>query len=144
MVPLAEVPRYEQSAVIPYRFRDGDLEVLLLRNRKDSRWIVPKGLVEPHLTPALSAAQEAWEEGGARGPVHPGSIGRFEYEKWGGVCEVEVYLMRVESLEACYPEDWRARRWVPPEEAAEMVREPELRAWLLDLDALVAQAGALE
>ena len=52
---------YRQSAVLPYRMRDGDPEVLLISSRKGTRWVLPKGIVEPGLTPPESAAKESRE-----------------------------------------------------------------------------------
>ena len=66
---VAQVPAwmYRQSAVIPYRKRPNGLEVLLVTSRKGTRWVLPKGVVEPGMTPAASAAREALEEAGIRG-----------------------------------------------------------------------------
>lgn len=88
---------YRQSAVIPFRKHNGELQVLLITSRKKKRWIVPKGIKEPDLSPQQSAAQEAWEEAGVAGPVLNTSVGTFEYRKWGGVCTVEVFAMRVQQ-----------------------------------------------
>ena len=41
----------EQSAVIPYRSREGQLEILLITSRNSKRWIIPKGIIEPNMTP---------------------------------------------------------------------------------------------
>lgn len=118
---------YEQSAVVPYRWRDGELEFLLITSRRRKRWIVPKGIREPHLTPADSAAREAREEAGVEGPVSAEPVGRYEYRKWGGTCRVEVYTQEVESMLERWPEQFRDRRWMTPEEAAERVREADLQ-----------------
>ena len=60
---------YRQSAVIPYRLREGRVEILLITSRKGKRWVVPKGILEPELTPAESAAKEAREEAGVSGRI---------------------------------------------------------------------------
>ena len=52
---------YRQSGAVPFRVRDGALEVLLITAVSSDHWIVPKGIVEPDLTPAASAAEEAHE-----------------------------------------------------------------------------------
>ena len=117
---------YEQSAVIPYRRRRGAVELLLITSRKRKRWVLPKGIREPHLSPADSAAREAFEEAGVEGPVSADPVGRYEYRKWGGTCRVEVFTMRVESVLDRWPEQFRERRWMAPEEAAEQVEEAEL------------------
>jgi len=122
---------YRQSAVIPYRRTADCLEVLLITSRKGKRWIVPKGVVEPHLTPPQSAAQEALEEAGIRGDVDAQPLGSYRYEKWGGVCAVEVFPMVVtEELDAWPEAGFRRREWVPPAVAKERLAEVELHAML--------------
>jgi phosphohistidine phosphatase len=118
---------YRQSAVIPFRQVPSGMEVLLITSRKKRRWIVPKGVVEPDLTPAESAAKEAHEEAGVQGRVLPDPLGTYEHEKWGGTCVVEVYAMAVERVQDRWAEDFRDRVWVDPAEAARRVREPVLK-----------------
>ncbi|MBE0617967.1 MAG: NUDIX hydrolase [Proteobacteria bacterium] len=127
---MAEVPPwfYRQSGVISVRREDGRTEVLLVTSRKGKRWVIPKGVVEPGLTPAASAAKEAWEEAGVRGTLRPEPLGTYRYWKWGGRCTVEVFLLEVESVAESWPEEHRTRRWSSPAEAAEAVREPALQA----------------
>jgi 8-oxo-dGTP pyrophosphatase MutT (NUDIX family) len=130
-MPTAPPWFYRQSAAIPLRYRAGSVDVLLITSRSGKRWVIPKGVVEPNLSPAESAAKEAWEEAGVRGSVRPGSVGTYQYQKWGGTCIVEVFVLPVERLEDTWPEqDARRRRWVDVEEAAELVREDGLAAIL--------------
>ena len=121
---------YVQSAVIPYRMREGAPEILLVSSRKKRRWVIPKGIQEPELSAAESAAKEAWEEAGARGEVDPSPLGQYQYEKWGGVCTVDVFPMRVSELvdDEHWEESHRDRKWVSPKAAAKLLKEPELRA----------------
>ena len=122
---------YQQSAAIPVRLRAGVVEVLLVTSRSGKRWVVPKGIVEADLSPAESAAKEAWEEAGVLGSVRPESVGSYQYQKWGGTCTVEVFVLDVERLEDTWPEqESRQRRWVDVDEAAELVREDGLAAIL--------------
>ncbi|MBF0271788.1 MAG: NUDIX hydrolase [Magnetococcales bacterium] len=118
---------YKQSAVIPVRMNGDALQVLMISSRNKSRWIVPKGIVEPELSPADSAAKEALEEAGIEGRVWPQSIGVFEYEKWGGICVAEVFVMRVEKVRDHWLESFRERVWLSLDEAAQRVREEALR-----------------
>lgn len=125
---------FHQSGVIPYRMRDGVVEILLITSRSRKRWVIPKGLIEPGLTPAESAVQEAWEEAGLAGLVSEESVGQYEYVKWGGVCRVEVYLLRVEKIFAYWPEtEFRNREWVTIDEAARRVDEGGLKEIMRDL-----------
>ena len=128
---------YRQSAVIPFRRGRSGFEVLLITNRKRCRWIVPKGVVEPDLSPADSAAKEAYEEAGIKGRVLPDPLGFYEYEKWGGTCRVEVYAMEVEQELETWPEGFRDREWVSAAQAAERVREPELKGLIEGLSAAI-------
>lgn len=133
---MAKVPEhfYEQSAAVPYRVGNGRAEVLLVTSISKGRWIVPKGVVEPHLTPAESAAQEAYEEAGVRGVVEGSALGHYRYEKWGGVCRVEVFALRVTEVLDPWPEKGvRRREWVSIEDAAERVAEKKLRKLLRKL-----------
>ena len=119
---------YRQSGVIPYRRGEGGrLEVLLITSRRSGQWIVPKGLVAPDMTEHDSAAKEAREEAGVVGAVGERAIGSFEYEKWGGVCHVNVFDLRVEGELHAWPEQGqRERRWTSVDEAAGLVQIEDL------------------
>ena len=121
----------EQSGVIPYRLEQGKIEILLVSSRKKKRWVIPKGIIEPDLTPQDSAAKEALEEGGILGEVLPESVGTYTYEKWGGVCRVVVFLLKVTSLQANWLEDYRERQWFSLPEAQKRLDEAELKNILL-------------
>ena len=103
---------YRQSAAAPVRAVDGQIEVLLVTSLS-GRWILPKGIVEQDMTPAESAAKEAWEEAGVEGKLDVNSFGMFETSKWGGVCSVEVFRMDVTKIADQWPESGkRKRKWL--------------------------------
>lgn len=118
---------FTQSAVIPYRHTERGLEVLLITSRKRKRWLVPKGVKEPDLSPAQSAVAEALEEAGVEGRVSSSPLGAYKYRKWGGVCDVAVYTLEVTKTHDEWPECDRDREWVSPEEAARRVEQNDLR-----------------
>ena len=125
---------YRQSAVIPYRVGADGLEVLLITSRKRKRWVLPKGVVEPGMTPADSAEKEAFEEAGIEGRVDDRSLGSYQYRKWGGTCTVEVFAMRVTGESDEWPEaEVRTRAWLTPAEAAGRVDEADLKQMIADL-----------
>ncbi len=128
-------PTYEQSAVVPYRMREGHVEVLLIANNSGKRWVFPKGLVEPGLSPQESAVAEAYEEGGVQGQVSSEAVGRYQYSKWGGVCDVEVFLMRVTQQLDDWPESYRVRRWVSLDEVRGLADERFPRELLARVEA---------
>jgi len=118
---------FAQSAAIPYRIKNGSPRVLLITSRRRKRWIVPKGIIEEWQSPQEAAADESYEEAGVRGSVVVDPVGKYEYEKWGGTCRVEVFLLRVEEVLPDWPEsDFRERRWVNVKEALELVNNDEL------------------
>jgi len=131
---------YDQSAVVPYRRRAGEVEILLVTSRKRKRWIVPKGVRELHLSSAESAAEEAFEEAGVRGVVSNKPVGRYEYRKWGGTCTVEVFAMEVESILDEWQESYRDRCWLAPDEAAARVA-PALARLVLKVAEEAAATG---
>jgi len=119
--------RFEQSAALPYRGKGDRLEVLLVTSSRGRRWVIPKGFVERDLSPAESAAKEALEEAGVEGRLGLKALGTYTYEKWGGVCEVEVFPLRVKRVRNRWEEDFRQREWVSVEEAVRRLVGDELR-----------------
>lgn len=121
----------EQSAVIPYRTRDGAVEVLLVTSLDTGRWVLPKGHIDDGLSARQSAEKEAFEEAGITGAVAKKSIGFYRYtktdKKGGGLRRVEVYPMAVKAELDEWPEkDKRKRRWMHPGDAARLVAEKKL------------------
>ena len=125
---------YQQSGVIPYKIENNELKVLLITSRKGKKWKIPKGIVEPALSPSDSAAKEAFEEAGILGKVDKAEIGSYKYFKWGGEINVSLFAMKVERELDTWEEDFRHRKWVSPEEAVVLVEETELRRVILRLD----------
>ena len=92
------------------------------------------GIVERNLTPAQSAAAEAYEEAGVRGQMSGRSLGSYKHKKWGGVCTVEVFPLKVDEVLNDWPEKaYRARQWVPLEDAASMIHRKSLAEIILEL-----------
>ncbi len=119
---------FPQSGVIPFRGSLQSLEILLVTSRSNKRWIIPKGLIEPGLSPQDSALQEAYEEAGLRGQIVGGEIGQYQYQKWGGVCMVSVYPMNVTEILESWPESsLRKRKWFTLENCLNKIREKDLR-----------------
>ena len=119
--------RYPQSAALPYRLNGRGIDVLLVTSSSGKRWVIPKGLIETGLSPAASAAKEALEEAGAEGRIAKRSIGSYTYEKWGGVCDVEVFPLAVKALYEEWDEDHRKRKWVSLDEAVRRLDEKDLK-----------------
>lgn len=131
---------YRQSAALPYREQGNGIEVLLITSRGGRRWLPPKGIVEPGLTAWESAAKEAFEEAGVHGEITERNIGRYLQRKWGGICEIEVYPMRVTAELSEWPEAGiRRREWLSIAQAAERIDCKALRKIIRRLPKLLAE-----
>jgi len=138
-----------QYAAIPIRLdRKGRAKVLLLTSRGTRRWVIPKGWAIRKLSPAETAAREAYEEAGIKGRMlHRAPIGRYRYRKGDkaklGRITVQVYLMWVKRQLSEWPEQSeRKLRWVKPGRAASMVAEPELALLLARVPKMARRRAA--
>ncbi|MEM1273482.1 MAG: NUDIX hydrolase [Pseudomonadota bacterium] len=129
-----------QFAALCYRRRKSGLEVLLLTSRDTGRWIIPKGWPINGRSPAETAAQEAWEEGGVKGKMRDVCLGLYSYEKSferGNDLPVAVAVFPIEvaRLSDRYPEAGaRKRRWFTPKKAAARVKETGLKQIIRSFD----------
>ena len=118
---------WKQAAAIPYRVRKGNLEIALVTSSSGKRWVLPKGCIDPGERACEAAARETHEEAGLVGKIQRRPVGRYRYGKWGGECEVEVFLMRVSEVLDRWPEvGLRERAWFTLKEAVAEIREKDL------------------
>jgi 8-oxo-dGTP pyrophosphatase MutT (NUDIX family) len=122
---MADIPEYNrQAAAIPIRAG----QVCLVTSSSGKRWVIPKGMIEPGTTAGQIALQEAWEEAGLVGVLHPEPVGTYLYEKWGGTYFVTVFVMEVTDEALIWPEkDLRQREWIGTAEALERLGDDGLR-----------------
>lgn len=126
---------YNQSGVIPFKIEENEIKVLLITSRKKRKWIIPKGIVEPHLSALQSARKEAEEEAGVTGEVLPAPIGMFKSEKWDGECTVVVYAMKVNKIFKKWDEDYfRKRKWMTISDAVKAINNQEIVPILKNLE----------
>lgn len=117
---------YDQSAVIPFRWKDNQIQVLLITSINSGKWIFPKGIIEEDLTAQESAVKEALEEAGVEGEVLDILIGEYSYKKWGGNCHVRVFPLRVEKVHDQWLEsEDRERRWTSLKKSINLVSKRE-------------------
>ena len=115
-----------QSGAIPF-ISNGDLRILIITNRKGSKWIIPKGFVEPDLKAAESAAKEVYEEAGVKGRIIRPAIGKYKVKKWGEKCRVKIFLLETEEILDSWPEKlYRRRKWVTVSEAKLYIKKKKL------------------
>ena len=114
----------QQAAAIPIRRN----QVCLVTSRNGKRWVIPKGCLEPGKTASEIALQEAWEEAGLVGVLHPDPVGSYLYDKSGITCHVLVFLLYVTEVCDAYPEDtFRERVWLSPSQAVTRIEDRGLR-----------------
>jgi 8-oxo-dGTP pyrophosphatase MutT (NUDIX family) len=131
----------KQVAALPMRLKkSGTLKVLLVTSRETNRWVIPKGWMQSGLKLHEAAAREAYEEAGVTGPIDKHPIGSFTYVKTLD-CEaaqqvyVSVFPLYVTEVQKTWPEaKVRKRRWMTPEQAAQLVTEPGLISIFEELD----------
>jgi 8-oxo-dGTP pyrophosphatase MutT (NUDIX family) len=123
----------EQSGVIPARRSDTGVEILLITSSTTRRWGIPKGYLEPGMTPIESAINEAFEEAGVRGIIVGEALGYFFVEKSGHNFRIEVFLLEVaEIFEHWEEEDFRDRQWYSPTDALDRIESNELKRLVED------------
>lgn len=126
------MPCRVQVAALPWRLSENGYEVMLVTSRDSGRWVLPKGWPEKREHHHEAAEREAAEEAGVSGAISRRELGCFYYGKklpsgmeWR--CEVHVFPLEVDRVADRWPErKKRARRWFAPDEAAALVREPDL------------------
>ena len=131
----------EQSAVIPFTREDGEYKIVLVTAMTDRSWIVPKGHLEPDMSPAESAAKEALEEAGVTGRLYPEMITQYGFDLKGKRILVDLFALEVDAI----LDDWdekgeRERRHVTLEEALELCPYEDIRKALRDLPEFVEKA----
>jgi 8-oxo-dGTP pyrophosphatase MutT (NUDIX family) len=118
---------FDQSGVIPYRKKNGKIEVLLVTSIRRRKWIIPKGFIEYNMSPFQSAKKEAFEEAGVRGSNSTKILGSYTVRKNGSELLTKIYTMRVTRVFKDYPEkNLRKRKWLSVYDAAKKVEIDEL------------------
>ena len=129
----------QQYGALPFAIMDdGAIKVLLVTTRRRQEWIIPKGWPIRDLTPAATAAREAYEEAGLIGTVvREEPLGFFRYMKRRSArraveFEVSVFLFAVERQLRKWPEkSERKTGWFIPQDAAALVTPTGLADLLL-------------
>ena len=135
------MPRKEIGAFI-YRYHQNNLEIMLVSNRKQTRWILPKGQPESRCSDPEVALEEAYEEAGVAGRLDDCPASIVEYTSASGEVALHIYRMQVERLFEKWPERFfRHRQWVDISTALLMVRKKRLRAAIEQIaDEILEQA----
>lgn len=119
---------FDQASVLPFRYRQGQLEFCLITSTGKRRWSFPKGVIDPGETPPQTALKEAAEEAGLRGEICGKPLGTYHYSKMGRSLKVVVMLMKVRKVASKWDEsDQRERQWVTCRKATRLVSRTQLR-----------------
>lgn len=128
---------YQQASALPYRVsEEGKIEFLLIRSRKQKKWILPKGIQTPDKSARETAALEAREEAGVEGEVSENPIKIYEYNKWGGSCQVQVYPLQVTNIlpEEEWEERYRGRKWMKTKTASNRIKQESLKSLFSEME----------
>ena len=132
---MGEDFHFDQSAVIPYRKKDGELQILLITSIRKKKWIIPKGFIEFNLSAFESAKKEAYEEAGIIGANETIELGNFKIDKYGGDVLIKVYSMEVVEEHEDYSEkNLRKRKWFSLDEAIKKIETPEIANMIRKLE----------
>jgi 8-oxo-dGTP pyrophosphatase MutT (NUDIX family) len=127
----------QQAGAICYRKKGrGRLRILLVGSRRNGRWGVPKGHLDPGETTAQAAGRESFEEAGVIGTVETKPFGSFSYHKDSSPhhYHVSVHLLHVAGSKPDFPEkSTRKQKWFPLKVAIRDAAQPGLKALLSKL-----------
>ena len=137
-----------QYAALPWRSRNGRVEILLITSRESRRWVVPKGWPMKGKAPQEAAAVEAYEEAGVTGDIDPVSVGSYRYVKrlkgeQAIPIQVIVFPLEVASqLDHWKEKDQRQFAWFRYQKAAALVVEPNLKRGIREFGRARSQGPA--
>lgn len=117
-----------QVAAVCYRVSESSVEFLLVKT-SSGKWTFPKGNLSPSVSPRESAAREAWEEAGARGPIAERHLGSYldakrtlGHDARSREIRVVAYLLEVHST-VLPGETGRKPTWFAPQDAKKHLAE---------------------
>lgn len=124
----------KEIAAFIYRRVGKRLQIMLVTNKKQTRWILPKGQPEHKQLDVEVALDEAYEEAGIIGQMDdtPGTV--LYYTSSTGDVELHVYRMQIGDLIADWPEQKiRQREMVDIDVALLMIRKHALRSGIKEI-----------
>lgn len=133
--PVAKTPVTKTKVrigALPYRVRDSDVEVLIVRTARDSHWTIPKSTFAADDDLARVAASGAFDEAGVAGVAQSEFIGEYRYRRGDTWSRVFILPVQVENELSSWPESSRERRWCDVETAAELIASDRLSSLIRD------------
>lgn len=136
----SSITPHQQYGVLPWReSREGDLRILLITERNQPGWGVPKGWPAEGRMPLMSAALNAFDEAGIIGDIDPKPLTDYHYSvpdrNGAGYPRcVTLFAMRVRGTLLHWKEQSeRQRRWFGIDEAATRLQNAELAGFVHSL-----------
>ena len=123
----------QQSGALAWLPGPAPRRFMIVTSRRTGRWVLPKGNIDPGMSPPEAAQQEALEEAGVIGQISTEPLGTYRTRKirpplfW----EVEVTLFPMEIdevLDVWIEAEERERRFVTIDEARELLADIEIVA----------------
>lgn len=134
-----------QVAAVCYRLNGPSVEFLLV-NTSSGKWTFPKGRLNPSMTPSESAAQEAWEEAGARGRIAEKHFDSYidikralGHDDRSREVRIAAYLFEVESTVTPH-ESGRNPSWFTAREARKQLAEGRSQQYAKQIASIVDSA----
>jgi 8-oxo-dGTP diphosphatase len=117
--------------------------IAVVRPRKERAWILPKGKLKPGEEPIAAARREAVEETGCDVSVHE-FLGAMSYPVGGRIKIVQFWRMRALGRQArALPPDIRAVKWLPLDEAIDILTRERERVFLENVGPVALKAARL-
>ena len=110
----------EAAGGIPWRRHNGVVEVAVVHRPKYHDWTFPKGKLDPGESHEDAAAREVLEETGFDVELGP-AIGTTTYVSLKGPKTVRYWSMTVTGGRFAANDEVDDLRWLPPDEAAELL-----------------------
>lgn len=124
------------SGCAVYRRDQDHWKVLLVTSSSGKDWVIPKGGVEPNMTPEASAIKETREEGGVSCFIEH-DLGMYRYAKRGELQIARIYGAQFLDYVHWEEEGLRNRCWFHIDDAIHKV-ERHISPFLMDLKSLLA------
>ena len=119
---------YDEIGTFAFFIRKNRLMVVIVTNRNDGDWILPKGQPEPNLSAKEVALMEVYEEAGVVCKIISASHSQCQIKRKRGNVNLRIYPAVVERVLHKWPEDsLRIRLILPVEEAIEKVGKKSLQ-----------------
>ena len=123
---LRQMRRRDQVAAVCFRIRNRKIEFLLVQTRS-GRWTFPKGGAEAGLTPAQSAALEAFEEAGVHGRIEEARFASYVCKKRARESDASGVVVSAHLCEVLWlgapEESGRNPSWFSPQKAKRRLGE---------------------